>query len=116
MNKVILSGNLTRDPELKVTGSGKSLVRMSIAVSRQYSKESADFFNLTAWDKTAEFCAQYLKKGSAVLIEGRVENDNYEKNGVKHYGVNIQVERLESLGKRQSDGAPPPDEDNDLPF
>lgn len=115
MNKIILSGNLTRDPELKVTASGKSLARMSIAVSRQYSKESADYFNLTAWDKTAEFCAQYLKKGSAVLIEGRVENDNYEKNGVKHYGVNIQVEKLESIGKRQGDSTPTAD-DNDLPF
>ncbi len=111
MNKVILSGNLTRDPELRYTQSGTAYARMGIAVSRPYSSKSndgqgiTDFFNMVAWNKTAEFCGRYFKKGSRVLVEGRVENDNYEdKNGVKRYGVNITIENIEFAGgKRQND-------------
>ncbi|MBO4400623.1 MAG: single-stranded DNA-binding protein [Selenomonadaceae bacterium] len=106
MNKVILSGNLTRDPEIRYTQSGKAMARMGIAVSRPFSKDQTDFFTLVAWEKQAEFCGRYLKKGSGVIVEGRVENDNYEdKNGVKHYGVRIQIDRIEFSGsKRQSGG------------
>lgn len=112
MNKVILSGNLTRDPELKVTASGKSIARLGLAVNRPFSKDTVDFFNLTAWDKTAEFCNSYLHKGSSVIVEGRLENDNYEKDGVKHYGTNIQVERIE-FGGRKKDA---PEDEVDVPF
>lgn len=124
MNKVILSGNLTRDVELKITASGKALARMSIAVSRPFAKDKADFFNLIAWEKQAEFCHRYLKKGSGVIVEGRIENDNYEKDGVKHYGNNIQVERIEFAGRKKDNDAPPDDDgfdgeyerEADIPF
>lgn len=124
MNKVILSGNLTRDVELKFTASGKGLARMSIAVQRPFAKDKADFFNLVAWEKQAEFCHKYLKKGSGVIIEGRLETDSYEKDGVKHYSTNIQVERIEFAGrKKDSEGTPQDDtfggeyeSDADIPF
>lgn len=122
MNKVILSGNLTRDPELRVTASGKSFARMTIAVGRPFAKDKTDFFNLTVWERQAENCHTYLRKGSSVIVEGRIENDNYEKDGTKYYSTNIHVERVE-FGANKKDSAsntPPPDEDEgfdaDVPF
>lgn len=110
MNKVILSGNLTRDPEVRYTQSGMAYAKSAIAVTRPFSSKSndgqpvTDFFNVTAWGKTAEFCGRYLKKGSRVLIEGRIQNDNYEdKNGVKHYSVNINVDNIEFAGGKRED-------------
>lgn len=111
MNKVILTGNLTRDPEVRYTSNNVAYARMGIAVARPvYSKSNdgqqvTDFFNMVSWNKQAEFCGRYLKKGSRVLVEGRIENDNYEdKNGVKHYGVSIRVDNIEFAGgKRQND-------------
>jgi single-strand DNA-binding protein len=109
MNKVILSGNLTRDPEVRYTQSGMAYAKMGIAVNRPYTSKNTegqatvDFFNLTAWGKTAEFCGRYLKKGSPVILEGRIQNDNYEdKNGVKHYSVSINVDNIEFSGKKGS--------------
>ena len=111
MNKVILSGNLTKDPEVRYTQSGVAYARMGIAVSRPYSSKNndgqpqTDFFNLVSWNKQAEFCGRYLKKGSRVLIEGRIQNDNYEgKDGVKHYNVNIVVDNIEFAGSKPSGG------------
>ncbi len=115
MNKVILSGNLTRDPEVRYMQSGKAMARLGLAVSRPFSKDQTDFFTLIAWDKQAEFCGRYLKKGSGVIVEGRVENDNYEdKNGVKHYGTRIQIDRIEFSGsnRRQDGGGNSEPEDN----
>ena len=110
MNKVILSGNLTRDPEVRYTQSGKALAKLGIAVNRPYSSggegntPTVDFFNMTAWEKKAEFCGRYLKKGSSVIVEGRIQNNNYEdKNGVKHYTVDINIDNIEFAG-RKSDG------------
>ena len=114
MNKVILSGNLTRDPEVRYTQSGVAYARMGIAVNRPYTSKNADgqpqtdFFNLVSWNKQAEFCGRYLKKGSRILVEGRIENDNYEdKNGVKHYGVSIRVDTIEFAGGKREDGGEP---------
>ena len=111
MNKVILSGNLTQDPEVRYSQSGTAFAKFGIAVRRPYSSKNTegqntiDFFNLTVFGKQAEFCGRYLKKGSSVILEGRVENDNYEdKNGVKHYSVNIMVERIEFAGNKRSSG------------
>ena len=127
MNKVILMGNLTKDPELRYTQSGKAVVKVGIAVRRPFSKEknATDFFNLVAWDKTAEFFGRYLAKGSKVLIEGRLQNNDYtDKNGVKHYAVDVIVENVEFAGskvekksdepKDEFDGTPV--NDDDMPF
>ena len=108
MNKVILSGNLTRDPEVRYTQNGTAYARTAIAVTRPYSKNNegqstTDFFNIVAWGKTAEFCGRYLKKGSSIIIEGRIQNDNYEdKNGVKHYNVDVHVDNIEFAGRKPS--------------
>ncbi len=111
MNKVIISGNLTRDPEIRYTQSGKAMARIGIAVSRRFSKNAdanqptADFFNVTAWEKTAEFCGNYLKKGSRVIIEGRLQTYNYEgKDGSKRSGIDIQVENIEFGNNRAAEG------------
>ena len=124
MNKVILTGNLTKDVEMRYTQSGKEIARMSIAVNQGYGdKQTTDFFNLTAWEKTANLCGKYLSKGSKVLVEGRLKNNNYEDNkGVKHYGVDVIVESIEFMGNKSSskkkaandyDGAI---DDDDMPF
>jgi single-strand DNA-binding protein len=107
MNRVFLSGNLTRDPEVRYTQAGKAYARVGIAVNRRYKdKDSVDFFNLVVWEKSAEFCGRYMRKGSRVLVEGRLQTNNYEnKDGVKVNSVEIYVENIEFAGgKRAEDG------------
>ncbi len=83
MNKVILCGNLTKDPDIRYTQNGKATARMSIAINSYGENKTAEYFNLVAWEKTAELCGKYLHKGSKVLVEGRLKNNNYkDKNGV----------------------------------
>ena len=103
MNKVFLTGNLTKDPDVRYTQSGKAVARMGIAVRRPYSKENAvDFFNLQAWNKTAEFCQRYLGKGSRVLVEGSLQTYSYEgKDGTTKNGVDIVVENIEFAGGKR---------------
>lgn len=105
MNKVFLSGNLTRDPEVRYTQTGKAFARMGIAVNRPYSKEKVtDFFNLVAWEKTAEFCGKYLTKGSRVLVEGRLQTSTYEnKDGVKVNAVDIVIDNIEFADSKRAD-------------
>ena len=92
MNKVILLGRLTKDPELKDTHSGKSYARVGLVVDRPFSKnKEVDFFNLVAWDKTAEMMSRYFEKGRRILVEGRMQMNNYEKNGVKVTGYDVIV-------------------------
>lgn len=122
MNKVILMGNLTRDPEVSYTKeSNTAIARFSIAVSRKYKRDGdpeADFFDCTAWGKTAEFVEKYFHKGSRMILAGRLENNNYtNKNGEKVYSIRIQVEEVEFGERKQSgtnDGTtPPPATDDD---
>ena len=105
MNKVFLSGNLTRDPEVRYTQSGKAYARMGIAINRRYKdKESVDFFNLVAWERTAEFCGKYLRKGSRVLVEGQLRTNSYEnKDGVKVNTAEIWVDNIEFAGAKRED-------------
>lgn len=102
MNKIILIGRLTNDPTLTfIPNSGTAVARFSVAVNREFKKEGqpdADFFNVVVWGKTAENCANYLKKGRLVGIEGQLRNNNFEdKNGVKHYSLEINANRVEFL-------------------
>ena len=127
MNKVILSGNLTKDVELRYTQSGKAFMRVGIGVSRKVKnsdgKYDSDFFNLVAWDKTAEFFGRYLAKGSKVLIEGRLQNNDYtDKNGSKHYAVDVIVENVEFAGSKVEKKSDEPKDEfdgtpvDDMPF
>ena len=124
MNRVILSGNLARDVEVKSTSSGKTYARTSIAVNRRTKKADgtydADFFDLAAWDKTAEIMGKYLKKGDRVIVEGRIENDNYkDKSGAMKYGNKIVVDNVEwfqSQNRKQHDEPDDDEFDADVPF
>lgn len=110
MNKVFLSGNLTRDPEIKYTQTGKAMARMGIAVNRRFKNQETgqydvDFFNLTAWEKTAEFCGRYFRKGSRVVVEGSMRTYNYTgQDGVKRSGVDIWIDNIEFGDSKRSDG------------
>ena len=108
MNLIILSGNLTKDCELRYTaGTGKAVVSFSIAVNEGYGdKKTTQFFNITSFG--AEKVADYLTKGTKVLIRGRLRNNSYEKDGVKHYTTEIIAENyggIELLGKPLIDQA-----------
>ncbi len=101
MNKVILMGRLTRDPEVRYSQNENSTAigRFSIAVDRRFKRDgepTADFFNCTAFGKQGEFVEKYLKQGTKVVVTGRIQNDNYtNKNGEKVYSVQIMVEEIE---------------------
>jgi single-strand DNA-binding protein len=98
MNKVILMGRLTRDPEVRYTTTNNTLVcTFSIAVNRRFARQdsaqTADFFNIVAWDKTGEFCSKYFKKGQQVGIVGRLQTRNYDdKDGKKVYVTEVVAE------------------------
>jgi single-strand DNA-binding protein len=78
INQVILMGRLTRDPEQRTTASGKSVTSFSLAVDRQGQDDQADFFDVTAWEKTGELVAQYLSKGRRCLVQGRLRQDSWD--------------------------------------
>lgn len=96
MNKWFGLGRLTRDPEARYGGPNNTLIaRFTLAVDRKYKKDNqptADFFNCAAFGKTGEFVDKYFKKGTKVVVEGEMQNDNYkDKNGVMHYGMSVAV-------------------------
>lgn len=101
MNKVILMGRLTRDPEVRYSqGANQTTVgRFSIAVDRRLKREGepdADFFNCTAFGKQAEFVERYLHKGTKIVLSGRIQNDNYtNKDGQMVYSVRVMVDEIE---------------------
>lgn len=100
MNKVIMMGRLTRDPEVRYGGaSNNAIARFSIAVDRRFKRDGqpdADFFNCTAFGKTGEFVEKYLRKGTKIVLDGEVQNDNYtNKEGVMVYGTRIIVNQVE---------------------
>ncbi len=136
MNKVILIGNLTRDPELTETSNGIAVCRFSIAVSRSYTgadgERKTDFFNCVAWRGLGETVARYVKKGNKIAVSGSIELHNYDDNeGVKRTVVEIVVQDVEFLTPKQSEnggtdvdssprGSKPKlqafDDDDDIPF
>lgn len=98
LNKVILIGNLTADPEVKQTQSGLSVVSFTVAVNRRVSKESeqkTDFINIVAWRKTAEFVGQYFKKGKPILVCGAIQTRSYkDKNDNKRIAVEVLADEV----------------------
>lgn len=117
MNKLILLGNLTRDPELRYSQGENPLAiaRFSLAVNRRFARsgdEDTDFFNCTAFGKQAEFVENYFRKGSRMLLTGRVQNDNYtNNNGEKVYSVQVIAEEIEFAERKSTAeaNATPPD-------
>jgi single-strand DNA-binding protein len=109
MNKVILVGNLTRDPELSETPSGVAVCRFAIAVSREYANadgtRETDFFNITVWRGRAEVCGKYLKKGNKVAIVGSLQNRSYEdKDGIKRNVTDVVASEVEFLTPKSAQG------------
>jgi len=133
LNKVFLIGNLTRDPELRYTGSGKAVCNFDLAVNQSYkdaasneTKKDTLFIRISVWNKMAEICAEYLKKGSKVLVEGRLRMNSWESEGKTRTKIDAQAQRVQFLDARAapSETAPEvpeePEEsqavDDDIPF
>ncbi len=137
MNKCVLVGNLTRDPEHTTTANGISVCRFSIAVNRNYTSSSgereADFINIVAWRGLADNCGKYLVKGNKVAVSGSIQTRNYEdKDGNKRYATEVVADDVEfltpkgegaSAGPRtpSASGSKPvmelePVDDSELPF
>ena len=110
MNKVILMGRLTRDPEVRYSqgASQTAVARFSIAVDRRFKREGepdADFFNCTAFGKQAEFIERYLRKGTKVVVCGRIQNDNYtNKDGQMVYSVRVMIDEVEFAESKNAQG------------
>ncbi len=139
VNKVMLIGNLTRDPELRYTPQGSAVCEFALALNHSYTNkqtgqkvEEVSFIDIVAWARTAEICAEYLKKGRQVFVEGRLKQDRWESpEGKKMSKVRVIAENVQFLGARPAGGgwgaapaaegaaepapeAPPPGED--VPF
>jgi len=115
-NKVLLIGNLVRDPELRYTPSGIPVARFAIAVNRIKKKGSTsedgsqdvDFINIVAWRRLAEVCGEYLKKGKPVAIEGRLQIREYTgRDGQKRTMSEVIADNMQMLGRRPEEGAAP---------
>ena len=104
-NKVILVGNLTRDPELRYVPSGRAVTTFSIAVNRTYTlqdgtkKDEVSFIKIVVWGKQAESCSEYLSKGRPVLVEGRLQSRSWEaQDGTKRSTIEVVAQRVQFLG------------------
>ncbi len=139
INKVILVGNLGRDPEVSYTPSGMAVAKFSIATSEKWKdkksgemQERTEWHRITAFGRLGEICGEYLSKGRQVYIEGRLQTSSWEKDGVTRYSTDIIANEMKMLGSRSSadastppeppqtpeySGPPLPDrEDDDIPF
>jgi single-strand DNA-binding protein len=109
-NRVILMGNLTRDIELKYTGSQLAVTELGLAVNDRRKNaqgewvEEVTFVDITLWGRTAEVAAEYLSKGSPVFIEGRLKLDSWEKDGKKNYKLRVVGERMQMIGGKGGGG------------
>lgn len=105
MNKVIITGRLTKDPELRSTQNGTNVAKYTIAINTGYGeKQQTDFINVTTWGKSGEFVSKYFKKGQAIGIVGRLNSNNYEdKNGNKRYSLEVITEDIEFIGDKKEE-------------
>ncbi len=112
LNKAMIYGNLTRDPEMKALPSGMQVCSFSVATNRSYNdrdgkrQEAVEYHNVTSFGKQAEVIAKYLTKGSGVYVEGRLQTNSWEKDGVKQYRTEIVVDKFEFGPKSGGGGAP----------
>jgi len=136
VNKVIVIGNLGRDPETRYAASGAAITNIAVATSRKWKdkatgemKEETEWHRIVFFDRLAEIAGEYLAKGKPCYVEGRLKTRKYEKDGVDHYSTEIVAEQLQLLGGREEGAAPrastakpaagkakPDDFDDDIPF
>ena len=118
MNKVVLMGRLTRDPEVRYTQTNNTLVAsFSLAVNRRFAKQGeerqADFINVVAWSKTGEFCSKYFKKGQQVGVIGRIQTRNWDdEQGQKHYVTEVVAEEAYFADSKRDGEIPSGDFEN----
>lgn len=110
LNSVNMLGNLTRDPEMRFTSAGRPVCNISIANNRVYTKDGqkiqeVSYFDIEVWGTMAENCAKYLSKGSGIVVEGRLKQDRWEKDGKTQTKVRIVANNIHFLPKRSSDGS-----------
>ncbi len=113
LNSVNIMGNLTRDPELKYTNSGKSVCNLSIANNRTYTSggekvTEVSYFDIEVWGAVAENCAKYLSKGRGIIVEGRLKQERWEKDGKTQSRVRISANSIHFMPNRREDGAGQP--------
>lgn len=131
LNRVFLMGNLTRDPELRYTPAGQTVATLGLAVNSKYKsgdewKDDVLFVDITVWGRSAENCAEYLSKGSPVMIEGRLKFRSWEdKEGQKRSKIDVTANSVQFLSSGKGGGAgggepsqsdAPPPSDDDVPF
>ena len=110
-NKVVLMGNLTRDPELRTTPSGQNVTSFSLAVNRSWknaqgeTQEAVDYIDCNVWGKPAEIVNQYMKKGSGILVSGRLQQRSWEQEGQKRSKVEVVVEDFNFVGGDRDGGS-----------
>src|SRR5208283_822542 len=112
LNSVNIMGNLTRDPEIKYVSSGKAVCSLSIANNRVYTKNGekvteVSYFDVEVWGAAAENCAKYLLKGSGIIVEGRLRQDRWEKDGKTQSRVRITANAIHFLPKKQNSTTKP---------
>ena len=104
-NRVILVGNLTRDPEMRYTQSGKGVAKFTLAVNNPRNKEETTYVDIVAWDRLGETCNTYLKKGSSTLVEGRLVIRSYDdKDGNKRKATEVVIDNMQMLSSRGAGG------------
>lgn len=119
MNKCILIGNLTKDPEISTTSNGVSVCRFTLAVTRRYSnsegERDTDFINIVAWRSLAENCHKFIKKGSKVAVVGNIQSRSYDAtDGTKRYVTEIVAEEVEFLTTKNADSSDVKDKKEDI--
>ncbi len=124
VNKAILVGNLGKDPEIRYLPSGKAVANFSIATSESWKdkatgekKEKTEWHNIVIFDKLAEICGQYLKKGSSVYIEGKITTEKYQDKttGADRYTTKIIASEMRMVGGKNDGGGPSPDRQKPAP-
>lgn len=128
MNKMILKGRLTADPELRKTQNDISVCNFTVAVNRRFDREKTDFINCEAWRQTAEFISKYFSKGKEIAVVGELHIDKWDKDGETRYLTKVSVDEVEFCGGK-NDGEEKPnnsapnvefedcdEDDGDLPF
>jgi single-strand DNA-binding protein len=111
LNRVQLIGNLGKEPETRHTPSGKQVCSFSVAVNRRWKrsdeiKETADWFNVDAWGRLGEVCQQFLKKGSLIFLEGRLQTDRYESDGETRYFTKVVASQMQMLDRKSDQPEP----------
>lgn len=103
VNKIMLTGNLTKDVELNTTTNGKVVGKFGLAVKRKYGEDKVDFINIVVWEKLAENVSNYCKKGSKVAVVGELQSRDYEVEGKKRYTYEVLANEIEFLSTKSED-------------